>query len=319
MKKKINVLSTLNLNFSHEIFKKLNKYIILSKTNNLKGINKAEVYLASAAVNIDKNIIDKAKKLKLILSPSTGTDHLDLGYLQKKKIKVIHIAKERKLLNSFTATSELVFGLILLMNRKLLNAKEDAQRGKWTREKFKGHQLKDKTFGVLGMGRLGTISAKIAKGFGMKVIGYDIKKIAIKNIKNVSLKYLFKNSDILSIHIHLNKKNKYFVNNKFLNLMKKDSMLINTSRGGIINEKDLLKKIKKNKNFHAGLDVIRGEWLSKKLLLKHPLIKYSKTKNSNLTIVPHIGGSTEESIYGARVFILKKLYTLIKEKKYGFS
>ena len=177
------MLSTLNLNFSHEIFKNLNKYIILSKTNKLKGINKAEVYLASAAVNIDKNIIDKAKKLKLILSPSTGTDHLDLGYLQKKKIKVIHIAKERKLLNSFTATSELVFGLILLMNRKLLNAKEDAQRGKWTREKFKGHQLKDKTFGVLGMGRLGTISAKIAKGFGMKVIGYDIKKFQLEMLK----------------------------------------------------------------------------------------------------------------------------------------
>ena len=92
--KKINVLSTLNLNFSHEIFKKLNKYIILSKTNNLKGINKAEVYLASAAVNIDKNIIDKAKKLKLILSPSTGTDHLDLGYLQKKKLKLFILQKK---------------------------------------------------------------------------------------------------------------------------------------------------------------------------------------------------------------------------------
>ena len=105
MKKKINVLSTLNLNFSHEIFKKLNKYIILSKTNNLKGINKAEVYLASAAVNLDKKIINKAEKLKLILSPSTGTDHLDLDYLQKKKLFIL---QRRKLLNSFTATSELV-------------------------------------------------------------------------------------------------------------------------------------------------------------------------------------------------------------------
>ena len=94
MKKKINVLSTLNLNFNHEIFKKLNKYIILSKTNNLKGINKAEVYLASAAVNIDKKIIDKAEKLKLILSPSTGTDHLDLGYLQKKKLKLFILQKK---------------------------------------------------------------------------------------------------------------------------------------------------------------------------------------------------------------------------------
>ena len=169
------------------------------------------------------------------------------------------------------------------------------------------------------MGRLGTISAKIAKGFGMKVIWHDIKKNVINNTKNVSLKSLFENSDILSIHIHLNKKNKNFVNKKLLNLMKKDSMLINTSRGGIINEKDLLKILKKNKNFHVGLDVISGEWLPRKLLLKHPLIKYSKVKNSNLTIVPHIGGSTNESIYGARVFILKKLYTLVSKRKHEFS
>ena len=90
--------------------------------------------------------------------------------------------------------------------------------------------------------------------------------------------------------------------------------MINTSRGKIINEKDLLSHLKKNRQFTAALDVIDGEWLSKKLLLKHPLIRYSKKLNSNLLIVPHIGGSTNESIFGARLFVLEKLYRIIKNK-----
>lgn len=314
MKKKISVLSTLDLNFKHKIFLKLKKHIYLKKKINIKNIKNAKVYLASAAIKVDKNFINKAKNLKLILSPSTGTDHLDLEYLKEKNIKVIHIAKERKLLNSFTSTSELVFGLILLINRKILMARKDVAMGLWSREKFTGFQLKDKTFGLLGMGRLGSISAKIANGFGMKVIGYDIKKVLIKNVKNVSLKNLFIKSDIISIHIHLIKKNINFINKKLLNLMKKKSILINTSRGKIINEKDLLNHLKKNREFNAALDVIDGEWLSKKLLLKHPLIKHAKKVNSNLLIVPHIGGSTIESIYGARVFVLEKLYKIIKNK-----
>jgi phosphoglycerate dehydrogenase-like enzyme len=315
MKKKINILSTVNINFNHPILNKLKKYCFIRNKINSKNLSEAKVYLSSASKLVDTEFVNKAKNLKLILSPNTGTDHLDLDYLKKKKIKVIHIAKERKLLNSFTSTSELVFALILSLNRKLIQAQIDVKRGKWTREKFKGYQLQSKTLGILGLGRLGSITSKIANGFGMNVIGYDIKKIKLKNVKNVSLKYLFKKSDIVSIHIHLNQKNQNFINKKLLSLMKKKSILINTSRGKIIDERDLLNKLKKNSSFNVGLDVIDGEWLPRKKLLKHPLISYSRRNDSNLLIVPHIGGSTEESILGARVFILEKLYSLIKQKK----
>jgi D-3-phosphoglycerate dehydrogenase / 2-oxoglutarate reductase len=323
MKNKLKVLSSVKLDFDDDVLKKLKKKVNLnfsinSKKETLKKIIDSDVYIASAAIELNKHDISTAKNLKIILSPSTGTDHIDLNEVKKKNIKFFHIAKERKLLDSFTATSELVFGLILNLNRKIILASADAKRGKWSREKFSGFQLKDKTLGIIGLGRLGKITAKIANGFSMNVIGYDLKKKKLSNVKNVSLNYLFKKSDIISIHIHLTKNTENFINKKNLSLMKKNCILINTSRGKIINENDLKYFLSQNKNFHAGLDVIDGEWLSYKKLSHHKLISYSKN-NNNLLIVPHIGGSTKESIYGARVFMIRKLLNLIKNKKYGLN
>ena len=147
----------------------------------------------------------------------------------------------------------------------------------------------------------------------MKIIAYDINKnIKVKGVKNVGLEYLLKNSDIISIHIHLDSKNENFIEKKKITMMKHDVILINTSRGKIINEIDLLYFLKKRKYFRVALDVINGEWLSKKNLKNHKLIKYSKI-NQNLLIVPHIGGSTEESIYGARAFQVKQILRLLKK------
>lgn len=323
MKKKINLLSSCYLPIEKSFLKKIRSkvnifYSINSREKTLKKINKADVYLASAAVKFDEEIINKAKKLKLILSPSTGTDHLDLALLKKKKIQVLHIAKEYKLLQSFTATSEIVFGLILNLTRNIFVASQSVKKGIWARERLAGKQLYKKTFGIIGLGRLGRISAKIAKGFGMNVLAYDINKKKIPGIKNVSFNDVLKKSDYVTIHVHLNEKTINLINRKNLKLMKKDSILINTSRGKIVNQDDLLFFLKKNKSFKAGLDVIDGEWLSKKDIYNHPLVNYSR-KYNNLILLPHIGGSTIESIYGARIFMLNKLMNLLKKKNYGLN
>ena len=159
---------------------------------------------------------------------------------------------------------------------------------------FEGNQLYDKTLGILGLGRLGKISSNIGKGFGMKVIACDpIKKY--KDVKMLSLEEVLKKCDVLSIHVHLNEETTNLINKDRLKLMKNTSILINTSRGKIVDEITLLDCLKNNLIAGAGLDVIDGEWLTDKNRINHPLIDYSK-KNSNLLIVPHIGGSTEESI-----------------------
>ena len=132
----------------------------------------------------------------------------------------------------------------------------------------------------------------------------NLKKVLYVRKDNNSLQIKFEKEDeilITNYCFHTN-----YINRKNLSLMKKNAILINTSRGKIINEKDLEQFLKTNKYFQAGLDVIDGEWLTAKKLSKHKLIKHSRN-NNNLLIVPHIGGSTEESIYGARIFMIKKL------------
>jgi len=317
MNKKINIFSSIDLSMLGDeldfLKKKTNISFSLNSINQTyQKIGDADIYISSAKVKVDKKFLNNAKKLRLILSPSTGTDHLDMNEIKKRKIKCIHIAKERKLLDTFTATSELVFALLLFINRSLMQNYFSAISGNWIRDKFTARQLYGKTLGIIGLGRLGKITAKIANGFGMKVIGFDKnKKIKLNKVKNVSLNTLLTKSDVISLHIHLNKKNENFINRKKISIMKDDATLINTSRGKIINEKDLLYYLKLRKKFKAGLDVIDGEWLSKKDLKKHKLIKYAN-KNDNLIIVPHIGGATNESIYGARSFIINKLNNEVK-------
>ena len=121
----------------------------------------------------------------------------------------------------------------------------EASTGKWGRERYKGNQLYGKTLGIIGLGRLGKISARIGKGFGMRIIANDIKNIRFKGIELVSLKKLALLSDIVSLHVHLNNKTQNLINKDFFNRMKKDAIIINTARGKIINEEDLLSALRK--------------------------------------------------------------------------
>ena len=149
----------------------------------------------------------------------------------------------------------------------------------------------------------------------MKVIANDIRKIkSTKNIKMVNLDKLAQSSDVVTLHLHLNKNTENLINTDFFKKMKVNSIIINTSRGKIINENALLEALKNKRILGAGLDVIDGEWLLKKNRAKHPLIEYAK-KNDNLLITPHIGGATKESIQNARIFMAKKIVTFLKEMK----
>lgn len=277
----------------------------------LKEIKNADAYLASAAIKVDKEFLNNAPNLKVIGSPSTGVDHLDLNMIRKKKITCFDISKEFKLINSFTATSELAFGLLLNLNRRIIPAAIKAKKGFWERDKYQGFQLINKTIGIIGLGRLGKITAKIALGFGMKVIANDVRNIkSTKNIKMVSLLDIARLSDVVAIHVHLNKNTEGLINNTFFNNMKTTATIINTARGKIIKEKALLDALLNKKIAGAGLDVIDGEWLNKKEREKHPLIKFAK-KNDNLLITPHIGGSTIESVQHSRIFMAKKIVSFL--------
>jgi D-3-phosphoglycerate dehydrogenase len=272
----------------------------------LKAMASADAYLASASVIIDRAFLDAAPHLKVIGSPSTGTDHMHLTEIDARGIVRFDIAKEYDLINSFTATSELAFALLLAVNRHLKPAFAAADQGKWSRELFTGFQLNGKTLGVLGLGRLGRISSRIGQGFGMRVIAHDIQDVHAPGVEMVSFNRLLAEADVVTIHVHLNAVTEGLINATSFAQMKSTAILINTSRGRIVDEEALIEALKTGVIAGAGLDVIDGEWLSDEKRANHPLIQYAR-RHGNLVITPHIGGATVESIYGARIFIARKV------------
>ena len=314
MKKILNTLDVSDIPEFNKIFSKIGRLINLDANREkvLDEIRDCDAYLASASVEIDKEFLKYANKLKVIGSPSTGTDHMNLKLIKKKKIICYDISKEFELINTFTATSELAFTLLLSLLRNMVPAVSDAKKGLWSREKYSGRQLFGKNFGIIGLGRLGVIAAKIANGFGMNVIAYDIENKIIDNVTMVDIETLAEESDFVSIHVHLNALTEGLINKDLFKKMKKTAIIINTSRGKVINESDLLFALENKLIYGAGLDVIDGEWLTKKEKYKHPLIKFSR-ENNNLLITPHIGGATKESIAGARIFMAEKVASFLQE------
>jgi D-3-phosphoglycerate dehydrogenase len=283
-------------------------YIPASREALMENITDVNAYFASMHVRISEEVLRVAGQLKAISTASTGTDHIDVAVAEKLGIQVLSLKNDREFLNKITATAELTWALILMCVRKIPQTQKLLRQGTWGRDQIRGHQLSGKTLGILGCGRLGSIVAEYGRAFRMKVIGYDVLDINNPNIENVSFDELLKQSDILSIHIHLTEKNKKLINKDVLAKLKPNAVLINTSRGAIIDEAALLSSLQSGHLAAAGLDVIDGEWNEN--ILSHKLIQYSLS-NDNLLITPHIGGATYEAQELAYSFAAKKLINFL--------
>lgn len=298
---KKNLLVSAPFHFMHEFKEKLKKNFNCvfvsdkSKKNIINNLRNKDAWLChpSPEYKIDKSIL-KNSDLKIIATPSTGTNHIDLNYCKKKNINVVSILNKTKTRN-IKASSEFTFLLILASLRKLIQAKERVQMGYWRNieDELRGSELSRKNVGVIGYGRIGKNVEKYSKAFGASVKIYDP---FIKKNKNVNLKKnisdVLRNSDIVVICITYNKKNLNFVDSKFFNKLKKGSIFVNTSRGEVVDESALIKALISKKLIYAATDVVRNEHnLSKS---KNKLIEYSKN-NHNLLITPHMAGLTFDS------------------------
>lgn len=275
------------------------------------ALRDADAYLTGTAVRVDAPLLECTTRLRVIGAPSTGTDHLDYGAITARGITLFHLAHERQLLDSFTATSEHAFALLLALIRKLRAATADVERGVWSRERHTGLQLFGKTFGILGLGRLGTISARIANGFGMRVIAHDICDVSAPGVTMVDAATLLQSSDVLSLHIHLTPETDGIMDAAAFAQMKRGAVLLNTSRGRIVREDALLEALRSGHIAGAGLDVIDGEWLLEEDLRVHPLIAYAR-EHDNLLITPHIASCTTETIAGSRIFMAQKIAAYLR-------
>jgi len=185
----------------------------------------------------------------------------------------------------------MALALTLSSLRNVVRSSKSVLHGSWDYTKFIGRQFNSLTVGIIGYGRLGRMYAKYCKALGSKIIVYDPYVKVKNNYFTNNINFLFKKSDIVSLHVHLNKKNRNIINSKKLNLMKSNVLIINTSRGELINEKNLIKFLKKNPKAKFATDVVSNEILKRKSNL---LIRMAKN-NDQIIITPHIGGMTVEA------------------------
>jgi len=276
-----------------------------------QALPEADAYLAALEVVLTRELIDSAPRLKAIATSTTGLDHLDLEAAAERGIPVLSLRKDREFLDGVTATAELAWALLLACARRLPSAFSDVCQGHWEREHFVGHQLATKTLGILGCGRLGTILADYGRAFRMKVIGHDKAPVSPEGIEMVSFDSLLRRSDVLSIHIHLTKETHGLIDRDALGKMKPGSILINTSRGAIIDEPALLEALTNGPLLAAGVDVVTDEW--REDMAEHPLIRHARSRD-NLIITPHMGGATHESLEAAYLHTAKKLVQYFQQE-----
>ena len=264
--------------------------IPMPKKTLLKKIRNKDGLICFPYDNIDKDVLNAAKKLKTISTYSVGYDHIDVKYARKQDISVGYTPEVLT-----DATADLTFALILDLLRRITEGDRIIRMGRWTEiygaYDYVGTEISGKTLGVLGLGRIGTAVAKRAKAFGMKIIYHNRHRLS-KNIeKSLRVKYvtsnqLLKKSDMVSIHVPYTKETHELVNMKLFKKMKKTSFIINTARGRIIKEADLIDALRKKIIAGAALDVFRKEPIG----LNNPL-----TKMQNVVLSPHIGSSTSET------------------------
>jgi D-3-phosphoglycerate dehydrogenase len=278
-----------------------------------KMIKNVEIWVTSPSPNyfIDSKILKYGKKLRYIISPSTGSNHISKVDCKKFNIKILTL-RNTKFVKNISASSEYTFGIMLSLIRNINQATQITKSGHWRdmEDYLRGFELQNKNVGIIGFGRIGSNLARYCNAFKMNVSTFDpFKKIKSKYVKQIKdIKEMLRSSDILFICVHLDKKTSRMVNDNWFNNMKKNSIFINSSRGEIVNERSLLNALKKNKIRAAALDVLSNE---KNILKKrNALIEFSR-HNQNLLITPHIAGLTFESEYKAGIATINHIKKIL--------
>jgi D-3-phosphoglycerate dehydrogenase / 2-oxoglutarate reductase len=272
----------------------------------LEEIGRYDGFWGHFDFKVDREVMERGARLKVINTASTGTDHIDKTEAAGRGIRVLSLAADTGLLDSFTATAECAWFLILACMRHFRAANRAASAGDWAggAQRFEGRQLSGKTLGVLGLGRLGSMTAEYGKAFRMNVLGCERRDIRLPGVRLVDFDTLVRESDVISIHIHLTPENRRLFSREVLARIKPGAVLVNTSRGDLIDEPALLDSLESGRLSAFGADVLCNEW--RENMAEQPVVAYAQT-HDNLVLTPHLGGATSESVRDARIFSARKL------------
>jgi D-3-phosphoglycerate dehydrogenase / 2-oxoglutarate reductase len=287
----IGIKSLKNAGLTVDYFPEISAEDLLSK------VSEYDVIVVRSRTKITKEVIQNAKKAKIIARVGVGLDNIDTQEAEKQNMDVINAGEA-----SITAVSELVMGFMFSLCRNIPIANYETKKGNWIKKNLVGTELKGKYLGIIGLGKIGRNVARLARGLRMNLIGYDIAPIDKSFVQEVSLittdlKTLMESSDFITCHVPLTEQTKHLINKQTISNMKSSAFIINTSRGEIIEENDLVEALKNNKIAGAALDVFEKEPPSNRELLDL----------SNLICSPHIGAQTKEGQELASTVIAEKI------------
>lgn len=315
--KRFNVLNVEPIGYSEqakEVIREIASYKDGSpeQLDNSEALKKIDALIVRFNRKIDRKVLANAPGLKFVVSATTGLDHIDLKEAKRHKITVLSLKDEREFLETITSTSEHTWALLLSLVRNIPHAHEDVKKGFWRRDLFRGHQLRGKNIGIIGLGRTGRRVAEYALAFRMNIGFFDPNITDCKDdyIQFEKIEQLLAWADIISIHIPLNEETTGLLKKNNLKFMKKGAFLINTSRGAVVDEKYLVTLLKRNKLKGVATDVLRNELADEKKE-KNPLVK-SASEGYNVIITPHIAGATYEAMKECEIFMAKKLVAQLK-------
>ncbi len=279
----------------------------ISRTELLKKSRNADAVISLLTESIDKKFIDNLTRCKIIANYAVGYNNIDADYAKSKGIVITNTPG---ILTD--ATADLTMALMLACTRRIVEGDKYLRDGNfktWEPQLLLGMELQGKTLGIIGAGRIGQAVAKRASGFGLKIIYNDNSKVEyLENelgAKKLSLNKLLKTSDIISVHVPLNKKTFHLLNKENLNQVKKGAVIINTARGEIIDETVLIKLLKSKHLLSAGLDVFENE----------PNVNKNLMELSNVILLPHIGSATVEARTKMAECCAKNVVNVLNKKK----
>lgn len=301
-----------------------NTFINLGKFNEIKLIQSRIPVEIQAQIlgiytelshNLDEQFLSNYKSLRYIATPTTSITHIDIEYCNSKNIQIISLKNFRDLIADFTSTVEIAWWHLIELNRLCTKAQKSVINGEWDRSKFFTKSFSKQKIGIIGFGRIGKQISKIAQNFGLQVNVFDIDIEKLLNIepiitKAVSLTELFESCNFIVICVDDRTSNFNLINKEILShIVNKGTILVNISRGFILNSQDCVNALESGLLGGLGVDVLPEEEVSfsSHSLFNNPIIRAKLDTDLNISITPHIGGATIDSLKIAAEAVFQEL------------
>ena len=246
-----------------------------------ENIVDADILLVRSGTNITKDLIDKANSLKIIARCGVGIDNIEISEATKKNIFVTNTPNA-----NIISAAELTIGLMIAAARNISIADNSLKNKEWSRSEFTGIELYGKQLGLVGFGKVARLVSERLQSFGMKIVFYDpFVESSTEVEQKLNLNELLETSDFVSLHVPKTDETKNLISKDKLSIMKSNAIIINASRGGVIDEDAVFELVNQNKLFSAGFDVYENE----------PPNLDKESINSKAITLPHLGASTKEA------------------------